>query len=135
MTWNPELSSDAADELTYRKERLNGEKTHTGEGALEWWSGESSKCNKFAFAYLDKNPHAVVKVELVNGDYHCYVYDSKLDATIDATLGQFDGCPTAGMWDGENHPHTDDDGQPADEYTSQESFQNDFDGAYSPFHL
>lgn len=135
MAWNAELTSNAADDLTYTKKRLNGTKTYTGEDALEYWSGEHSECNKFAFAYLDENPNAVVKVELVNGDYHCYVYDPDLDATIDATLGQFDGCPTVGMWDGETHPYTDDNGQPADEYHDEEAFKNDFDGDFSPFLL
>jgi hypothetical protein len=136
MTWNAELNSDATDELTYTKERLNGVKTYTGEDALEWWGGQhDGMCNKFAFAYLEENPNAIVKAKLVNGDHHCYVYDPDLDATIDATLGQFDGCPSVGMWDGENHPYTDANQKPADEYTDQETFQNDFDGAHSPFYL
>lgn len=135
MMWNPELNSDAADDLTFTKERPNGDKTYTGEDALEWWGGAHDTCNGFSFAYLNENPHAVVKVNTVNGDYHCYVYDPELDATIDATLGQFDGCPSVGMWDGENHPYTDDDGQPADEYTDEETFTNDFDGDFSPFYL
>jgi hypothetical protein len=95
-------------------------------------------CNKFAFAYLDENPNAIVKVELVNGDHHCYIYDPTLGddgAVIDATLGQFDGCPTAGMWDGETHPYTDDNQKPASEYTNEEQFKNDFDGDFSPFYL
>jgi hypothetical protein len=158
MTWNPELTADTTDELTYIDEaklQAGGEKrltddgiqfvelskdelTKTGEDALELWHRDHDTCNGFAFAYLDENPNAIVKVELVNGDHHCYVYDPTLGddgAVIDATLGQFDGCPTVGMWDGETHPYTDENQKPADEYTNEEQFKNDFDGDFSPFYL
>jgi len=87
MTWNPEIE--------------------TGEVGEEVFLHNHNTCNGFAWDYVDRNENAVVKVSQINGEFHCYVYDSDLDVTIDETLGQFDGCPSAGIWPGDRHPYVD----------------------------
>lgn len=107
MSWNPEIESENADEITFERERIDGVKTYTGEKAIEFLGGGET-CNDFAWSYFQNNESVVVKVGYVNHDHHCYVYDAELDVTIDATLGQFDGCPSVGVWDGDTHPYVDD---------------------------
>lgn len=142
MTWNTELSAPTADELEYNdtESYLDDDNsvqtrdvTHTGEDALEHWSGNSTSCNRFAFDYQDENPHAIVKVATVSGHEHCYVYDPELDATIDATLGQFDRGPDAGIWNGDEHPHVDDKAR-IDDYQNEADFEADWIGTHSPFY-
>jgi hypothetical protein len=67
----------------------------------------ASTCNGFAFNYLEEHESAVVKDALIRGGdiAHCYVYDRDRDITIDATLGQFNGKPAFGAWDGDEHPY------------------------------
>ena len=127
MTWNPEIKTETLDELTFDA------RDKVGETALEFWAGIET-CNGFAFDYLDENPNAVAKVATVNGQHHCFVYDGDLDVTIDATLGQFDDCPVAGVWDGETHPYLDDRQPEPQEFTDEAAFEDEFGGPYSPFY-
>jgi hypothetical protein len=76
------------------------------------WAGRFDTCNGFAFWYQENvNENAVVKDSEWWGGDHCYVYDPDLDATIDATCGQFSECPWAGAWAGDAHPYA----HPSDE--------------------
>jgi len=70
-------------------------------------AASANSCNGFAFNYLEANEDVVVKDALIEGGdiAHCYVYDRERDITIDATLGQFDGKPVFGAWDGDHHPY------------------------------
>lgn len=70
--------------------------------------GAHDTCNGFAFAYAEEHENAIVKdafVDSSNGGAHCFVYDRELDVTIDPMLGQFNGCPDVGAWEGDNHPY------------------------------
>ena len=85
-------------------------------------------CNGFAFAYAEANENVVVKdafVDTSNSGAHCFVYDGDLDATIDVTLGQFNGCPDVGAWDGDRHPHTCD-FEETFEWESREAFEDHY---------
>lgn len=89
MDWNPEIESDAMD-------------------ADELESLWQKTCNGFAFDYIESHENAVVKdalIEAPNESEHCFVFDADLNATIDPTLGQFDGCPDGGVWEGDHHPY------------------------------
>jgi len=70
-------------------------------------------------AYFRKNENITIKYGEVDGNEHCWVYDAKLDQTIDATLGQF-FIPGAkdDWWNGEEHPMAEE----TDEFHSIEEF-------------
>jgi len=104
------------------------------EDTLADYADQHDACNVFAFWYVETvNENAVVKDAIVGNIEHAYVYDPDLDATIDATLGQFDGdfglsVADAGAWDGDNHPHTND-GDEVYEWDSRDAFNNHYDAA------
>ena len=79
------------------------------EAELEALAAEHDTCNGFAFSLMESSDNdLVVKdgyVDTSDGGAHCYVYDRDRDVTIDVTLGQFNGCPEIGAWDGDDHPH------------------------------
>ena len=104
------------------------------EDELVEWGGNFSKCNGFAFWYVENvNKNAVVKdAYTVFGQEHCYVYDPDLDATIDPTLGQFDDAPFVGAWDGDTHPYADD-AEEVYEWDSKDEFKQHYDRAGSPY--
>jgi hypothetical protein len=99
--------------------------------------GAPRRCNEFAFWYQRENPHAVVKLGRVgtdekhSGDWHVWVYDPELDATIDLTMRQFDGHED--FWtEGDEHPSC----YEHDQYESREPFVDEWDfGMESPFHI
>lgn len=119
--------------MTYTDEYINVQTDKIDPDEFEEWTGiGNGACNKFSFAYQAENPHAVVKVAEVQGKIHAFVYDSKLDVTIDATLRQFDGL-TDSCWDGDEHPHVD--SRWMDEFDNHDDFLAEYDGAYSPFYI
>jgi hypothetical protein len=83
------------------------------------WASEYMVCTEFAAAYFRKNENITIKYGEVDGNEHCWVYDAKLDQTIDATLGQF-FIPGAkdDWWNGEEHPMAEE----TDEFHSIEEF-------------
>jgi len=112
-----ELETDAVDEAT-----------------LADYADQHDACNVFAFWYAETvNENAVVKDAIVGNVEHAFVYDPDLDATIDATLGQFDGdfgldVGDAGAWEGDEHPHTNDDDE-VFEWESRDAFNDHYDQA------
>lgn len=98
------------------------------------YADQHNACNVFAFWYLENvNENAVVKDGIVGNVEHAFVFDPDLDVTIDATLGQFDGdfgldVADAGAWDGDHHPHTNDDDE-VFEWESREAFNDHYDQA------
>lgn len=118
MSYNDELETDAI-----------------SEEQLEDWAGTASRCNGWSFWYLDNvNEDAVVLDIWVakHGIAHCVVYDPDLDATIDPTLGQFDGLPDSGAWDGKHHPYHAEE-EEIREWTDREAFGEEYDYCGSPF--
>lgn len=118
MTWTPDIQTDAVT-----------------ENELEVLSGEAATCNGFAFNYLEAHDDhdVVVKDAIVGNSEHCYVYDATLGVTIDPTLGQFEGKPSAGAWDGDVHPHVED--EEVYEWGAREDFEAHYDAPNSPFIL
>jgi hypothetical protein len=111
------------------------------ETELEKMDGEHNTCNGFAFSHMESSDNEVVVkdayVDTSNGGAHCYVYDRDRDVTIDVTIGQFNGCPDIGVWDGDNHPHICDD-EEVYEWESRKEFEAHY-GALpehdNPFYL
>jgi hypothetical protein len=79
------------------------------EDTLAKLAAEHDTCNGFAFSFMDASDNDVVVkdgyVDASNAGAHCYVYDRDRDVTLDVTLGQFNGRPDIGAWDGDRHPH------------------------------
>ena len=111
------------------------------ESELVEWDGKYDTCNGFAFNFMEASDNdTVVKdgyVDTSDGGAHCYVYDRDRNVTIDVTLGQFDGCPDIGVWDGDNHPHVAD-WEEVYEWQDREAFEAHY-GAMpehdNPFYL
>jgi len=104
------------------------------EDTLAGYADQHDACNVFAFWYVENvNENAAVKDAIVGNVEHAFVYDPDLDATIDATLGQFDGdfglsVADAGAWDGDRHPHTND-GDEVYTWESRDAFNDHYDQA------
>ncbi|WP_135535361.1 hypothetical protein [Halostella pelagica] len=88
---------------------LELESDAVGEDELDRLKTQHNTCNGFAFSYMENTDRDVIVkdgyVDTSDGGAHCYVYDRDRDVTIDVTLGQFNGCPEIGVWDGDDHPH------------------------------
>lgn len=92
-----------------------------------------STCNGFAWNYKADHPHVEVRDALVNGDFHCYIYDPANDCIIDPMLHQFDGLDD-GIWSGDTHPHID---HPRDVRTwdDHDAFVDHYDKPFGPYIL
>lgn len=90
-------------------------------------------CNGFAWNYKKANPHVEVRDGLVQGDFHCYIYDPETDCIIDPTLDQFDGHD-AGVFNGDTHPHID---APHEVrvWESHDEFVSHYDQPHGPYLL
>lgn len=100
------------------------------QAELREWAKEFSHAHRFAWAYKEENPAAVVCVASVRDKVHCYAYDPKRDIVVDATLEDFEGLP-AGCWAGDEHPYVDD--ARVERYESYGSFLETYAGPDSPF--
>jgi len=106
------------------------------EERLADWSTEFPTCNGFAFWYVETHENAEVRDAVMqNGEFHCYVYDGDLGVTIDPKMGQFDGFPDVGAYDGDEHPYADE-REEIRAWTSREEFAEHYSAApQSPFYV
>lgn len=120
----------AAPENTTQMGILDMHSDAVGHDEFAEWAAVFAKDHRFAWAYKEEHPQAVVRVGAVDGSIHCYVYDLDRNAVLDATLDRFDGL-RAGCWDGRDHPHVDD--GPEEAYDDYGAFIDQYAGPDSPF--
>lgn len=108
---------------------------------LDDWKTQHKTCNGFAFAYMEQSDNDVVVrdgyMDTSDSGAHCYVYDRDRDVTIDVTLGQFNGCPEIGAWDGDHHPYVDEfeEVYEWEDYDEFEAHYGDMPERDNPFYL
>jgi hypothetical protein len=96
----------------------------------------ASTCNGAAWSYVEEHEDAVVCDGFIEGSptQHCWIHDRERGIVIDPTLGQFDDHAFAGVWDGDEHPHAND--EEVYTWSDREAFVEAYDeGGSGPFIL